>query len=325
MDLPKIKDLDISQVTRDILLIHQVEPPFFYSCCDGLLILPREGRNKKCIALDLNIEKYLINSIINEYGPVSDYVCSHGHLDHTCHVHAWEKLGAIIHAPYPEATYLLDLHNFYKGFGFDEELDFDTVKQFGKSNGYQKCKQVNSFNPGESLKFENFKINTFSFSGHSKGHIGFFLPNEQVFHISCLGFDKTKPEIEGFGPWYGFRQCSIKQYYKDIELAEKFFMNNAKFLTSSHSYIVNYPDSSPFDYMRKKIQQNQKKVDDALKNFNFTEMTKKILLEQLLEMDLFFPKKKLKGVVLDIYRFWESWIIRKHIQNNDHFQCTQEI
>ncbi|MFX1572441.1 MAG: MBL fold metallo-hydrolase [Promethearchaeota archaeon] len=320
MSLPKIGNLDIRYVTEDIILIHQIKPPFFFSCCDGLLILPKVGRNQNTIALDLNIEPKYVNSLNDIYGPVSNYVCSHGHLDHTCHVHAWEELGAKIHAPNPESSYLLDLHEFYNGFGFDEQLDFNTVKKFGKSNGYKKCNQVNSFYPGESLKFEDFEIDTISFSGHSKGHIGFFLPKERVFHISCLGFDKPSPQIEGFGPWYGFKQCSIKQYYNDIELAEKIFMNNAKFLTSSHSYIVIYPDSSPFNYMRNKIQMKQKIVDDALKSFNLSEITKKALLAHLLEKDLFFPKKKLKGVVLDIFKFWESWIIRKHIQNSDHFQ-----
>ena len=325
MSLPKIDNLDIREVTEDILLIHQIKPPFFFSCCDGLLILPKTGRNKNTIALDLNIEPQYMNSLNDIYGSFSNYVCSHGHLDHTCHVHAWEELGAIIHAPYPEADYLLDLHNFYKGFGFDEDLNFDTVKQFAKSNGFQKCKQVNSFSPGNSLKFENFKIDTISLSGHSKGHIAFYLPQDRVFHINCLGFDKPTPQIDGFGPWYGFRQCSIPQYLEDINNAETFFLTKSKFLTSSHSYIVKNPDTYPFEYMRKKIQKNQKKVDDALKSINFSDMTKKILLEQLLEMDLFFPKKKLKGVVLDIYKFWESWIIRKHMQYSDHLRHYQEI
>jgi len=44
-----------------------------------------------------------------------------------------------------------------------------------------------------------------------------------------------------------------------------------------------------------------------------------VIVEKLLKMDLFFPKKKLKGVVLDIYKFWESWIIRKHLLQNIKF------
>ena len=181
-----------------------------------------------------------------------------------------------------------------------------------------KC-EVNEFIPGDSLKFNNFKIKTIPFQGHSKAHVGFLLPEEKLLHISCLGFDKERPEVEGFGPWYGFKQCSIEQYFKDIELAEKLFNNDIEFLTSSHSYIIKHPDSSPFNYMRNKIQKNQDIVDNAIKELHINKSDDQLLLDKLLEMDLFFPKKKLKGVVFDIYRFWESWIIRKHIQRSKYF------
>jgi glyoxylase-like metal-dependent hydrolase (beta-lactamase superfamily II) len=320
MLLPKINNLEIKKVTQDILLIHQIKQPFFFSCCDGLLLLPKEGRNNKTISLDLNIEQIYVNKLNDIYGPISNYVCSHGHLDHTCHVHAWEEIGAIIHAPHPESKYLLDLNNFYKGFGFNEALDYKTVEEFAYLNGYQPCNQVNTFNPGETLQFENYMIDTISFSGHSKAHAGFFLPDEQLIHISCLGFDKSNPEIEGFGPWYGFRDASISQYEEDITLAEKIFIQKAKLLTSSHSYVVKNPDVEPFEYMRGKIKNNQDKVDNALKLLNLKEKAENEVIEELLKMDLFFPKKKLKGVVFEIYRFWESWIIRKHIKRSKYNQ-----
>ena len=320
MVLPRIDNLEIRKVTEDILLVHQIKHPFFFSCCGGLLILPKKGRNKRIISLDLNIEQKYVNSLDEIYGPVSDYVVSHGHLDHTCHVHAWEEIGATIHAPYPESKFLLNLRNFYQGFGFDEELDYEIVEDFATLNGYQKCKNINTFMPGETLNFERCTINTISLPGHSKAHIGFFLPDSKIFHISCLGFDKPNPENEGFGPWYGFKEASILQYIKDIKKAEEFYLQNAKFLTSSHSYIVINPDLSPFEYMRTKIKDNQEKVDDALNSLDISKITEKDIIEKLLKMDLFFPKKKLKGVVYEIYRFWESWIIRKHLQQDVKFR-----
>ncbi|MFW9999222.1 MAG: MBL fold metallo-hydrolase [Candidatus Hodarchaeota archaeon] len=319
MFLPKIGNIDIRKVTEDILLIHQKKTPFLFSCCDGLLILPKEGRNNSTLALDLNIEPKYIKAINNIYGPVSNYVCTHAHVDHTCHIYAWEQSGTIIHAPSPEAKYLIDLHNFYRGFGFDEVMDYSTVVKFGELNGFQNCKQVKSFEPGESLNFENLRMNTISFPGHSKAHIGFFLPKEKVFHISCLGFDKPKPEIDGFGPWYGFKQASIQQYLEDINRAESIFLNDARYLTSSHSYIVKNPDTHPFEYMRTKIENNQNHVDQALKTSNSMKKSEDEAVRKLLKMDLFFPKKKLKDFLLEIYTFWESWIIRKHIQRSKYF------
>ena len=319
MSLPKIDNLEIRKVTEDILLIHQKKVPFLFSCCDGLLILPKEGRNKTMIILDLNIEPKYIKTINEIYGPVSNYVCTHAHVDHTSHVYAWEDLGANIHAPIPEANYLLDLHRFYEGFGFNEAMEYSSVEKFGEINGFHNCKYVNPFKPGDSLKFETLRIDTISFSGHSKAHIGFLLPTEKVFHISCLGFDKPKPEIDGFGPWYGFKEASITQYIEDINHAESIFLNNAKFLTSSHSYIVKNPDTLPFEYMRTKIKENQQKVDNALKTSNALKKSEDDAVKTLLKMDIFFPKRKLKDFLFEIYTLWESWIIRKHIQRSESY------
>ncbi len=319
MSYPKIDNLQIRRVKEDILLVHQIKPPYYFSCCDGLIILPKKGRNSKTIILDLNIEPDLINQMDSIYGPVSHYVCTHSHMDHMAHIHQWESLGAAIHAPIPENTYLLDLYNFYEGFGFNKVMDFSVVKKFGELNGYQKCVNVNPFNPGEILEFENVILETIPFLGHSKAHIGILLPTERIIHISCLGFDQRKPGEDGFGPWYGFDECSIDQYQKDIDLAESVFLEKADLLTSSHSYIVKNPDKTPFTYIREKIAKNQTKVDHAIMKFKQSNKSE-IIINDLLELDIFFPKSKMKGFMLDIYNYWESGIISKHIERSKYLK-----
>ena len=71
--------------------------------------------------------------------------------------------------------------------------------------------------------------------------------------------------------------------------------------------------------MRKKVSNNQEKVDNALNDSNNIHTSEYDTIQHLLDMDLFFPKSRLKGVVYEIYRFWESWIIRKHIQRSSVF------
>jgi len=315
MQLPNIENLEINKVTDDILKIHQIKPPFRFSCCDGLIILPKKGRNSNSIVLDLNIEPYLVKKVNEIYGPVSYYVCSHGHMDHIAHVHQWESLGAKIYAPFPESTYLQNLKNFYRGFGFNKTMNYSIIQKFGEANGYKKCKKVNPFKPGDSLKFEDFTIETIPFLGHSKAHIGCLLAKERIIHISCLGFDQPNPGADGFGPWYGFDECSIEQYLKDIDLAEDIFLEQADLLTSSHSYIVKNPDSTPFNYIRGKIRKNQTIVDQAILALKISEISEETL-ESLLELDLFFPKKKMKGFLLEIYNYWESGILRKHLEKS---------
>jgi len=315
MSLPEVENLEFRKITESVLLVHQKKPPFYFSCCDGLILLPKKGRNKKAIALDLNIEPHLIDQVSRLFGPFDNYVCTHGHMDHMAHIHHWEYLGASIYAPKPESAYLLDLHNFYEGFGFNEELDFHCIEKFAESNKYLPCKKVSSFELGERLEFDNATIETIPLVGHSKGHTGFFIPDEKIIHISCLGFDKLTPSSDGFGPWYGFNECSIAQYIKDINLTETIFLQRAEFLTSSHAYIVKHPDTTPFTFMRNKIKENQVKVDQALLSLNIHKKSN-IRIEDLLKLDLFFPKKKLKGFMLDLYRYWESKIIFKHLEQN---------
>ena len=318
MALPKIDNLEIIKVTEDVLLIHQKKPPYYFSCCDGLIILPKKGRTTLTIVLDLNIEPNLINQINDFYGPISFYVCTHGHMDHMAHVHHWETLGAKIYAPIPEHKYLLDLYNFYEGFGFSDVMDFSLIKKFGELNGYQKCNHVNPFNPGDILEFGDFIIETIPLIGHSKAHVGFLLPRERIVHISCLGFDQHEPGEDGFGPWYGFEGCSISQYLKDIDLTESIFLERADFLTSSHSYIVKSPDIIPFTYMREKIAKNQIIVDKAI--LSLKPSKNEFSIDDFLKLDLFFPKKKMKGFLLDIYNFWESGIISKHIERSKYLR-----
>ncbi len=315
MSFPQIDNIQITRVKEDILLVHQIKPPYYFSCCDGLIILPNKKRNAKTIVLDLNIEPNLIIQINDLYGPVSDYVCTHAHMDHMAHIHQWESLGAVIHAPDPEHTYLLDVYNFYKGFGFDKAMDFSVIKKFGELNGYHKCVNVQPFNPGKVLIFEKLIVETIPFLGHSKAHIGILLPEERVIHISCLGFDQHKPGEDGFGPWYGFDECSIRQYLKDIDLAETIFLEKADYLTSSHSYIVKNPDNRPFTYMRGKIAKNQTQVDKAIIKLQKSKKSK-ITISDLLELDIFFPKSKMKGFMLEIYKYWESGILSKHMERS---------
>jgi glyoxylase-like metal-dependent hydrolase (beta-lactamase superfamily II) len=316
---PEIENLEIKPVTDNVLLVHQIKPPHYFSCCKGLIILPKEGRNSKSIVLDLNIEPELIVKINEHFGPVSDYICTHGHMDHITYVHQWEKLGARIHAPVPEYSYLLDLNNFYEGFGFDEGINFSVIKEFAKMNGYKPCSNVQPFKPGDAMNFEGVVIETIPFLGHSKAHVGLLLPLEKIIHISCLGFDLGKPGTDGFGPWYGFKECSIDRYLKDIDLAESIFLERSSILTSSHSYSVKNPDITPFTYMRDKIAKNQNIVDQAISSLKLTSESE-VKLEDFLELDLFFPKKKMNSFLLEIYNFWESGIISKHIKRSNKFQ-----
>ena len=314
-----LENLNIEEIIPDIYFIHQIRASANFTRCDGLLIMPRDKRNLNPVIIDLNIEPDYIKKLykifnLDQYSRI-DYIGSHGHMDHIAHVYKWEELGAIIHFPSPHQNNLLSIDAFSKDFGFLKELDIDSVKNLGKLNHYKPCKNNPSvFQPGDVLIFDKLNIQTIPFEGHSLGHIGFLFPEEKLFHISCLGFDLQKPGDDQFGPWYGFEECSIELYKKDIDNAEKIFLNSSNILTSSHSYVIRKKNSEPFDYIHRKIMKNQKKIMNAVHDYN-EEDNNEDLIEYLLSLDLIYPKSKMKDPLRSIFRFWESWMIKNHLKS----------
>lgn len=314
-----LDNLDIEEIIPDIYFIHQIKASAYFTRCDGILIMPRNKRNLNPVIIDLNIEPEYIPKIynhfkLNQYSRF-DYICSHGHMDHISHVSKWEKLGAFIHSSSPHQNNLVSLDAFLEDFGFLKELNKPIAEILGSLNHYVPCKrEPNVFRPGDILTFDNLEIQTIPLEGHSLGHVGFFFPIEKLFHISCLGFDLQKPGDDQFGPWYGFEECSLELYKENIDTAEKIFLESAKILTSSHSYVVRKKNSEPFDYMRRKIMQNQKKIMNAVQDYNEKEKNEN-LIDYLLSLDLIYPKQKMKDPLLSIFRFWESWIIKNHLNS----------
>jgi len=338
IDLNSTANIQIIEIFQKIYLIHQEKATQKFTCCDGLILMPLTGRNSFPIIIDLNIEPNYISEVVKKFEFKSFgrfiYIVSHSHLDHSAHVHVWESAGAEIWAPKPHSSRLLDRNKLIDQLGFGLLRDRTTAFWFIETMGFSECSKVKEFEPGDKLEFDNLIIETIPLNGHSIGHIGFLLskndelftnveqslPWEGLFHISCLGFDLRKPDGRGFGPWYGFPECSISQYKRDIDLSEEIFLNKARLLTSSHSYPVD-PNKmvgiSPFEYIRSKIELNNQKVLDILDKLGKLEIKSEELAAEdieklageLLEFDIFFPKSKMKGKWREIYELWEYWII----------------
>jgi glyoxylase-like metal-dependent hydrolase (beta-lactamase superfamily II) len=236
-------------------------------------------------------------------------------MDHISHVSKWEELGASIHFPYPHQNNLISLDAFLEDFGFLKELNKPIAEILGSLNHYVPCKRDPIvFQPGDILTFDNLEIQTIPLEGHSRGMVGFFFPFEKLIHISCLGFDIQKPGDDQFGPWYGFEECSLELYNENIDTVEKIFLNSSDILTSSHSYVVREKNSKTFDYMRRKIKQNHEKIMNAVLEYKKKGLDGD-LIEYLLSLDLIYPKYKMKEPLRSTFRFWESWIIKNHLNS----------
>ena len=60
--------------------------------------------------------------------------------------------------------------------------------------------------------------------------------------------------------------------------------------------------------------QNQKKIMNAVQDYN-EKRKNGDFIDYLLSLDLINPKQKMKDPLLSIFRFWESWIIKNHLNS----------
>ncbi len=321
MKLPKLENLEITQLTNEVFFIHQIKATNFFTRSDGLLLLPSPLKNQTPVIMDLNLQPKEISLVYNAFHLSNynriDYVISHAHMDHIANVYKWEELGATIHCPQDHKEKITNVEHFYKDYGFYEGVDKQVVEKFAPLMGYQECKNVpQTFVSGETLVFDQLHVETIPLLGHSGGHVGFFFPDFKLLHISCVGFDLQNPaEISrGFGPWYGFDECDLDVYQADITKLENKFFQDANIMTSSHSYVVYEKTHFPFEYMRNKIKENQKKVNQAISTLKIDHLSHEEQLQFLIKQDIFFPKKRMDSPLKEIFTFWELGLLKHHLR-----------
>ena len=63
--------------------------------------------------------------------------------------------------------------------------------------------------------------------------------------------------------------------------------------------------------------QNQKKIMNAVQDYN-EKRKNGDLIDYLLSLDLIYPKQKMKDPLLSIFQFWESCIIKNHLNSKNN-------
>ncbi|MHA1674125.1 MAG: MBL fold metallo-hydrolase [Promethearchaeota archaeon] len=329
--------LEITHLRENVYHITQTTSQGRFSSCDGLLCLPSNSNDSHVVILDLNLEPPFITEVFQTFNLAQyeriDYFISHAHMDHIANVWKWEELGANIFLPSPfPSNILLNPLNFLKHFHFEDYVSLATGYKLCETNGFHPCRQLaKSYSPRDLLPIDSIKLTIMSIPlyGHSIGHTGYLFPDLAIVHISCLGYDLRHPynldntdypKNLGFGPWYGFPDCSLSQYWADIsKIEEKFEEFNQEdqlipILTSSHAHVIRGNATKVFDYMRQKIMKLHEKIRTLLRDLNLLDLQdEEKILEILLKKDIIFPKRKMQGWLQELYTFWEYWLLKLHL------------
>lgn len=276
--------------------------------CNGLVI----KNENEAILIDCNYNKDEIDQLLEAIEvPVRSYLVSHMHLDHVNNLHKWNGYGVPLLCPVPEDSYLRDFSNLLKfsgstGYGTDEEMKLFTFK----IQGFREIKDIQGYLPGSVFELTGVTVESIHLPGHSPGHCGFVIKDtrgrvrEDVLFTSDLGLDS-------FGPWYGFKYCSISDYRKSISLLRDMYRGGNYILAGSHNEPVPPEKGAEMiDRIDEKINTNERRL------LNYISKNREFSLDDILLTGLYYSRssmEKMNDLVRTLYRFWEYYALKNHL------------
>lgn len=180
------------------------------------------------------------------------------------------------------------------------------MKYINTYTNWKEIKNIIGFNQNQVFDFKNFKLTAIHLPGHSPGHVGFKIESKErnteskdVLFTADIGLDK-------FGPWYGLKNSSIKDYLISIKKIDKIYQSKDWIITSSHGTIIMERIPNLFLDLLERIKNTKQKL------INFILNKKPTNLEDLLLQGIYYRKNsvsKLDPLSKKIYFFWEAFII----------------
>ncbi|WP_456469481.1 MBL fold metallo-hydrolase [Archaeoglobus sp.] len=122
---------------------------------------------------------------------------SHWHEDHI----ALNKIGKRVAAHAFDAEAIESYEEFRERYGMGDIVKLFINFEFGNVD--------RTFEDGEEFEFEGVRVEVLHTPGHSAGHCCFII-DEKVIFLGDI-------DLTSFGPWYGCRDCNVRDFVKSIE------------------------------------------------------------------------------------------------------------
>jgi len=174
------------------------------AACSGIIV-----QSKKKIFIDMNLGPEDAPMLIEKEKPDAAII-THFHLDHSI----WTRYidvgsDAVVFIPEKEVPYLtsLDFVIEHTAGPFDvagkwKDFMVNTLK-------YQPLSSYQTYNEHTTLKEFAPEIVLVQTPGHSPSHTSLYFPDDKILFSGDMG-------LENFGPWYGWKDCSIEQMVESI-------------------------------------------------------------------------------------------------------------
>jgi glyoxylase-like metal-dependent hydrolase (beta-lactamase superfamily II) len=230
-------------------------------------------------------------------------ILSHRHFDH---VHGDALFpNAKLYAGIEEKDVFddFDLYQEYQGYDCWNEI-MPGVKQEAYEKviplpddvlakpGYRLIKLVGTFHDRQIIDLGNYKLEALHLPGHTVGHYGFYLEQENILFSGDIDLART-------GPWYSSNSADVGALIKSVQ---RIYDINPRLLVPSHRRIQNENIREKLKRYIQVVLDRQDKIYELLKD--------PMTIDQIAEYGLVFPGRK------HIYEvFYEKMTIRNHLRH----------
>lgn len=181
-------------------------------------------------------------------------VISHSHPDHFAGAWIFEGLPVLFPVESPEKVYDINfLAERATGGGKAAEL---WIKNMRELMDLRPPVPTGSFANGDIIvKGPSLRLKAILAPGHSRDHYVFFDECSGILFSSDIDFT-------GFGPWYGYRECSINDFRRSLNLLRSL---PVKMILPSHSEKITGNIPAEIDNYENGIERQKDKLRDLLR------------------------------------------------------------
>lgn len=274
--------------------IEYVEPESManFTACAGLVI---DADPKVLIDTNMGYEE---TAKLLEHERPGISIITHYHLDHaTWSALVLEYTDSELFVPEREEDYLRSIDFFVEHTAAPFGLA-DRWKQFMvETTHYREIKDFSTYNKNFRLKAGSTLIECIPTPGHSPSHSSFYLPIEKILFTGDMGIDR-------FGPWYGWRECSLADLVESILRLRSMKVD---LLVTSHGGIVTGDMTQAWDRCLSHLLKRELLVEQGL--------SRGVSEKDMVERGIYFgDKSRVKEPMRSFLYMWDTAMLDHHLQ-----------
>jgi glyoxylase-like metal-dependent hydrolase (beta-lactamase superfamily II) len=163
----------------------------------------------------------------------------------------------------------------------------------GDTMGFRDRVPTSFYEHGHVFDFGHLKLQAIRTPGHTVDHYCFFQPEQRILLSSDI-------DVTPFGPWYGHRESSLKEFRRSIDLVRAL---DAKVLASSHLDVLEDGIDAALDRYARVLDDRSQTILNLLNG--------SVSLTELVDAAPIYGRHPYAPELL---RYWEGLMIELHLE-----------